>query len=172
MSFFDYWFTDTSKTQTPAEAQANINRLSDQLSQQTGQRLASGDITAAQAQHTLGVIQADQFTDPGAAASDAFYSGLNPFSSADPSNPNGAGIGSIFTDLFVLAAAGAGIWAFFKFDGAGVLKSLAKKSKWYVVGIAGAVVFLLWFIYSRVKKTASDTQDVATGVSHSFTSLL
>ena len=37
---------------------------------------------------------------------------------------------------------GAALWAFFKFGGTGFLKSLAKKSKWYVVGIAGATWLL------------------------------
>jgi len=172
MNLFDYLFTDTSKTQTPAQAQANIAALSGQLAAQTDQQLAAGTITPAQAAANYAVIAGDQFTDPGAAANAAFFSGLNPFSSADPNNPNGAGIGSIFTDLFVLAAAGAAIWAFFNFGGVGFLKSLAKKSKWYAAGLAGAAVLLAWWIYSRFKKTATDTQQTVNGVASSFTSLL
>lgn len=171
MGLFDYFFTDTSKTQTPAEAQANISSLSAQLKTQTDQRLSNGDITPAQAQATYNVIAGDQFTDPGAAASDAFFSGLNPFSSANPDG-TGAGVGSVITDVFILGAIGAALWAFFKFGGTGLLKTLTKKNKWFVAGIAGAAVLLTWFIYSRFKKTATDTSQTVQGVAASWTSLI
>lgn len=81
------------------------------------------------------------------------------------------GIGSVFKDLFVLGAIGAAFWAFFNFGGTGLLKSLAKKSKWYVVGIVGAAALLLYAIYSEFKKTASDTQSTAAGVASGLAAL-
>jgi len=171
MNIFDYLFTDTSKTQTPAEAQANIASLSSQLASQTDQQLAAGTITPAQAQSNYNVIANDQFTDPGAAAADAFISGLNPFASADPSG-TGAGIGTVLQDVFILAAIGAALWLFFKFGGAGFLKSSAKKNKRYAWGIAGAAVLLVWLIYSQFKKTESDTTSTLTGLQQSIASLI
>jgi hypothetical protein len=168
--FFDWLFIPSTQ-QTPAEAQANYSRLQNELAAQDSARLAAGTISPTVYAQNQKLAQAAPLEDPGAAATDAFYSGLNPFSSADP-NGTGAGVGTVLKDLFILGVIGAGIWAFLKFGGTGFLKTLTKKSKWYVAGIAGAAVLLLWFIYSRFKHTATDTQQVVTGVSSSFASLI
>jgi hypothetical protein len=154
MSLFDWIFTDTSKTQTIDEANANYKRLQDDL-------VAQGKPLGANA----GTLQ-----DPGSAAADSFWKALT-FQS-DPNDPNpSAGIGSVIMDVLVIAVVGAGIWAFFKFGGTGLLKTLAKKNKWYAAGIVGGAILLLWFIYSQFKKTASDTASTVSGVADGLEAL-
>ncbi len=171
-NFFDWLFTDTSKTQTPAEAQANYSRLQDELRAQDAARAAAGTISPSQYATNENLANSGPLEDPGSAAASSFWKSIT-FQN-DPNDPNGnrPGIGSVIVDVFVIGLIGAGLWAFFKFGGTGFLKTLAKKSKWYAVGIVGAAVLLLWFIYSRFKKTASDTTSTVNGVTSSISSLL
>lgn len=90
----------------------------------------------------------------------------------DLGNNSSNGIGSVLKDVFTIAAIGGVVWAFFTFGGVGFLKSLAKKSKWYAVGIAGAVGILFWFVYKKFKQTAADTQSTVAGVTDSINTLL
>jgi hypothetical protein len=87
---------------------------------------------------------------------------------AENANP---GISDLLKDVFILGAIGGGLWAFFKFGGSGLLKSLAKKNKYYVVGITAAAALLAWFIYKQFKKTGSDAASTAAGVSDSIKQL-
>ena len=110
-SFSDWLFTDTSKTQTFAEAQANYNSLQKQLDAQGGSSAG-------------GPLQ-----DPGAAADSAALNSLTfgVLGTADPNaDPNAStGVGSLVTDLIVLAAIGAAIWLFIELGGINQIKKLA-----------------------------------------------
>ena len=75
---------------------------------------------------------------------------------------SGPGIGSLLTDLLVLGAIGGAIWALTKFGGLKLLKSLAGKNKYAPWAIGGAAILLVFFVYSRFKKTASDAQSTAS----------
>ncbi len=166
-NFFDWLYTDTSKTQTPAEAQANTTRLQDQLRAQTDARVAAGTIDASTAVTNYRLANQGPLEDPGSAAADSFFKNLT--FQTDPNDPNPTpGIGSVIRDVFILGAIGGGLYAFFKFGGTGLLKTLAKKNKWIVVGIAGAAALLAWLIYSQFKKTANDTASTAQGLSDSI----
>jgi hypothetical protein len=171
-NIFDWVFTDTSKTQTPAEAQANYSRLQGQLATQDAERAAAGTISPSQFATNEALANSGPLEDPGAAASSSFWKSIT-FQN-DPNDPNGnqPGVGSVIVDVFVIGAIGAALWAFFKFGGTGFLKTLTKKSKYAVWGIAGAAVLLLWLIYSRFKKTASDTTSTVNGVTDSIKSLI
>jgi hypothetical protein len=81
------------------------------------------------------------------------------------------GIADLLKDLFVIGAIGGALWAFFNFGGTGLLKSLAKKNKYYVLGIAGAAGLLAWFIYKQFKKTSSDASSTASGLADSIKQL-
>lgn len=74
----------------------------------------------------------------------------------------GPGVGSLLTDLLVLGGVGAAVWAFTKFGGLNLLKSLARKNKYAPWAIGGAAILLAFFVYTRFKKTASDAQSTAS----------
>jgi hypothetical protein len=171
-NFFDFLFTNTDTTQTPAQAQANYSRLQGQLAAQDAARAAAGTISPAQYATNEALANAGPLQDPGSAAASTFWKAIT--FQKDPTDPNAnqPGIGSVLIDVFVIGVIGAALWAFFKFGGTGYLKTLTKKSKYAVWGIAGAAVLLLWFIYSRFKKTASDTTSTVNGVTSSISSLL
>lgn len=170
-NFFDWLFIPSSQ-QTLAEAQANYSRLQGQLAAQDASRAAAGTISPSQFATNEALANSGPLEDPGSAAASSFWKSIT-FQN-DPTDPNAnqPGVGSVIIDVFVLAVIGAAGWAFFKFGGTGFLKTLTKKSKWYVVGIAGAAVLLVWWIYSRFKKTASDTTSTVNGVTSSISSLL
>lgn len=168
-SFFDWLFTDTSKTQTPAEAQANYANQQAQLAAQTNTQIAAGtlDPNSQHAQQNLALSNAGPLEDPGAAAADTFYSSIGTGGTAG----SGAGVGSVLTDVLVIGSIGAGIWAFFEFGGVNFLKSLAAKSKWWVVGIVGAVALLAYIVYEELNKTESDATSVWSGVTAGLSAL-
>lgn len=172
-SFFNWLFTDTSKTQTPAEAQANIANQQAQLQAQTQAQIAAGtlDPNSQHAQQNEALYSTNQYIDPGQAASDTFLSSIGSGGGTSNSGGNTPGIGSVLTDVFVIGAIGAGIWAFFEFGGVNFLKSLAAKSKWWVVGIVGAVALLAWWIYSEAQKTASDASSTWQGITAGLSAL-
>lgn len=170
-SIFDWLFASGSdKTQSAAEQQTAITNLQGQLGQQTDQRIAAGtlDPNSQEAATNYALANTPQYIDPGQAAYQTFTSSIG---TGGDSTTNGPGIGSVLTDVFVIGAIGAGIWAFFEFGGVGLLKSLAAKSKWWVVGIVGAVILLAWFIYSQFQKTATDTSSTVSGVEAGLSAL-
>jgi hypothetical protein len=75
------------------------------------------------------------------------------------------GWGSVFGDVAILALAGAGVWAFFKFGGVAWLKGKSGKVKWLPWAAVGGVLVLGLFLYSKVKQTASDA---GTAANNSF----
>lgn len=155
-------FTGANGTQTAAEQQANIANQQATLLAQTNQRIANGtlDPNSQEAQTNLQLATTNQYIDPGTEASQAFWSGIG----SGGTTGTGPGVGSVLSDIGYIAIVGAGIWAFFEFGGVGFVKSLAKKSKWYVVGILAGVALLLWYIWSLFNKTASDTSSTISGV--------
>lgn len=152
-----------SSQQTYAEAQANYAREQAQLAAQTNAQIAAGtlDPNSLHAQQNFALANAGPLEDPGAAAEQTFVSSIG--TGAD-STTNGPGVGSVITDVFVIGAIGAGIWAFFEFGGVGLLKSLTAKSKLWVLGILAGVAFLAWFLYSEAQKTASDASSTWQGI--------
>lgn len=114
MNIFDYLFTDTSKTQTYDEAQANYSRLQQQF----------------QAQHgSLDPAIAGTLEDPGSAAGGQLLYTLTHglFGTGDPNeDPNsGTGFGALLKDVLILAAIGAAIYLFVKLGGIEKIKRLA-----------------------------------------------
>jgi hypothetical protein len=100
MALFDWLFTDTSKAQTPAEADANYARLQAQLESQ-GTPLGAN---------------AGTLEDPGTAAASTFFQNLNPFAS-DSNAPAAPGLSSLVKDVLVLAAIAGAIYLFVKLGG-------------------------------------------------------
>lgn len=80
---------------------------------------------------------------------------------AHANDPSG---GSVLKDLAILAVIGGAVWAFLNFGGVGFFKSLARKSKWIAAGIIAGAGVLLWLIYNRFKKTASDAGASGSGL--------
>lgn len=164
-SIFNWLFASgNANTQSAAEQQAAIANLQNQLGNQTTQRIDNGTLdpnSAEAAQNYSLASDTNAYIDPGEAAAQTFFSSIG---SGGDSSTNGPGIGSVLTDVLVIGAIAAGIWAFFEFGGTGLLKSLAAKSKWWVLGIVGAVALLAWLVYSMFQKTASDTSSTLSGI--------
>lgn len=108
----DYFTTDTSKTQTFNEAQANTARLNQLLADQ-----------GRGGQQTL--------DDPGAAANSAFLASLTGgvLGTPDPNDAeagkNSTGFAAVFKDVLILVAIGGAIYLFVKLGGIEKLKRLA-----------------------------------------------
>lgn len=112
-SFTDWLFTDTSKTQTASQQQANIDRLNGILDSQGKPRPADGG----------------NFLDPGAAADSAFLNSVSFGTFGDagnqPDGGNSTGVGALLKDVLILAAIAGAIYLFVKLGGIEKLKRLA-----------------------------------------------
>jgi hypothetical protein len=84
----------------------------------------------------------------------------------------GNGLSNLFGDLTSLILLGAGLWAFFTFGGVNWLKSVTKGTKYglWIVLAGGAA--LVWFILTKLKKTATDASDTASNIGSSIKKII
>lgn len=81
------------------------------------------------------------------------------------------GLGSLLKDLVTLSVIGGAIWLFMKLGGASEIKRVSGKGKQYFWLTVGAIALVAWLVYGRVKKTASDAQSTAEGITSGIKSL-
>jgi len=125
MAWYDDIFSPAG-SQTFDEAQANTQRLQQQLAQQDAQRVANGTISQQELAQNNALI-GEQLQSPGLGGAAAFFPALfgANTSGADPTTNDGNGVGTLVKDIIVLALIGGAIYLFFKLGGINQIKKLA-----------------------------------------------